>query len=233
LKRLGSLFGKPADEVSMPDQQVSLYVHLRADGGIFVVKGSGEEFLATEDQLLDLVRSVVDDKGVVIYSRDDPQHDPPAELTRVFKRMVDLRPTFQLLDKPHPHASLRGGATTLMQAAFASNLSLIDDLVRRGGTLEARDVDGMTALMYASNRGNGPATSELIRLGAVVNARDAEGNTPLMFAAQGGHEAIVDQLLRAGADLHLQGKAGFTAFEFARQNGHAELLPRLAVAPQS
>jgi hypothetical protein len=224
---LRGFLGSSKSDGTNTDPRQAVYVHLRRDGGIFVVKGTGEELLATEPELLEIVRAVVANRAVVIYSRDDPRSDPPDEVTRLFREMLDLKPAFKLLDQPHPHAAVPRGGTSLLQAAFQDRADVVEDLVRRGAPVDAKDPDGMTALMYASNKGSASAAAALLAIGADANATDNEGNTPLMFAAQGGHEAIVDALLAAGADVRPEGKRGFRAYDFAKQNGHTGLLLRL------
>jgi ankyrin repeat protein len=210
-------------------ERAALYVHLRADLGIFSVKGTGAQGLLTEQQLLAEVSRIVGAGGLVLYSRDDPSRDPPEEVDRVFRSIVALHPRIQLMMEPHPDASSPpGGATTLMQAAHFGDVEVVTDLIRRGAAVDGRDIDGYSALMYAAQRGQVGTARALVEAGAPVDAFDEEGNTALMFAAQGGHELVIDLLLAAGADITPRGRGGLSALDFARQNGHRSLLLRLA-----
>jgi hypothetical protein len=47
--------------------------------------------------------------GRLIYSRDDPEHEPSDHVNDLFKRIVDSRPAgIQLLEKAHPVAAAHG-----------------------------------------------------------------------------------------------------------------------------
>jgi hypothetical protein len=206
-----------------PDDRPGLYVHLGFDGGIFVVRDSGQSGWVTQAELereLDAFRRRPG--GVVLYSRDQPEADPPPLVERTFRLIIDRKLPVRLLLEPNPAvvAFRQTGATVLMRAAYANDVAAVGDLVARGVPLEARDPDGMTALMYAANRGAVRAAATLVDAGADVNAADAQGSTPLMFAAQGGFEKVVRLLLAHGADPGRRGSHGLTAEEFARQNGH-------------
>jgi ankyrin repeat protein len=225
MSKVSRLLGRrPRNQV----REACLYVHLRKDGGIFAVKGSGEQGLLTEMKLMSELKKTVASGGILLYSRDNPTAPPSTEVDRLFRSMVDLRPTLQLVKEAHPDApGPPDGATTLMQSAYLGLHEVVEDLLRRGSPVNARDDSGYTALMYASQKGHASCLRVLLKGLADVNARDNDGNTPLMFAAQGGYLDAVDVLLAAGADRSLRGRAGFTAFAFARQNGHGSLLDRL------
>jgi hypothetical protein len=213
------------------DDRPALYVHLGFDGGIFVVRDSGQSGWVTEAELerdLDALRGAPG--GVVLYSRDHPESDPPPFLERTFRLIVDRKVPIRLLAEPHPDvlAVERAGATALMRAAYQDDIGAVTDLLRRGVPLEAHDRDGFTALMYAANRGALAAGRALLAAGADANAADAQGSTPLMFAAQHGFEQIVGLLLAHGADPDRGGSDGLTAEGFARQNGHRAVAETLA-----
>jgi hypothetical protein len=173
----------------MGEAEDALYVHLADDGGIFAVWGdTGREAWITEATLELELERLKARGGDLLYSRDAPDHEPPAIVERTFRRIADAAPpSIRLLAEAHPSASFPGGATTLMAAARAGDVEVLRDLVRRGAELEAQDEDGYTALMYAANAGEHEAADELVVAGADVDARDNGGSTPLMFAAQGGH----------------------------------------------
>jgi hypothetical protein len=219
----------------MGEAEDALYVHLADDGGIFAVWGdTGREAWITEATLELELERLKARGGDLLYSRDAPDHEPPAIVERTFRRIADAAPpSIRLLAEAHPSASFPGGATTLMAAARAGDVEVLRDLVRRGAELEAQDEDGYTALMYAANAGEHEAADELVVAGADVDARDNGGSTPLMFAAQGGHAEIVQRLLDGGADPMPRGEHGLTARGFAEQNGHREVARLLGEAEEA
>jgi ankyrin repeat protein len=208
---------------------LSLYVHLRNDGGIFVVRGTGEQALITEADLMKEVDQLIERGGRLLYSRDDPDRRPSDEIERLFRAIVDRSPAqLQLLERPHRDApGPNEGATTLMQASFTGQHAVVADLLHRGSPVDDHDKDGYTALMYAAQAGQVPCIEALLGGGANPNEQDRDGNTPLMFAAQHGNRDAIDILLAAGADPRPRGKSGFRAADFARQNGHFKMVDRL------
>jgi hypothetical protein len=196
----------------------SLYVHLFADGGIYLIRGTGEAYLATQERLLQEVDQVVAGGGVVLYGRDHPEGGAPPIVTKTFDRIVQKTP---LLFDPHPAVGARPpDLTTLMLVASVGNTEVARDLAERGADLERLSLTGWNALMLAANLGHVETVRELIRHGANVNARGEQESTALMFAAQNGDDAVVQALLSAGADPNARGSHGLTALGFARQNRH-------------
>lgn len=200
-----------------------MYVHLVRDGGIFIISvATGKPAWITQLRLLDELRRAKAGGGMLLYSRDDPDVEPPPIVLETFERIVDLHLPMKLQPKPHPAIAgeFRDEATTLMLVSHAGETDLVWDLVERGADLEARDADGLTALMYAANMGREAVVALLLEAGADVNATDKQNSTPVMFAAQYGHLGTVEQLIAAGADLTARGDHGFTALGFSLQNGH-------------
>ena len=204
-----------------PDPSKGLYVHLFADGGIYLIRGTGEAYLATQERLLQEVDLVVARGGVVLYGRDHPEGSATPIVTKTFERIVDKTPPLQLLVDPHPAVGARPpDLTTLMLVASVGNTEVARDLAERGADLESFSLTGWNALMLAANLGHVETVRELIRHGANVDARGEQQSTALMFAAQNGDDAIVQVLLSAGADPNARGSHGLTALGFAKQNRH-------------
>ena len=204
-----------------PDPSQSLYVHLFADGGIYLVRGTGVAYLATQGRLLEEIDLVVVGGGVVLFGRDHPEDGAPPIVTKTFERIVEKRPPLQLVVEPHAEVRARPpDLTTVMLVASLGNTEVVRDLAERGADLEAFTRDRMNALMLAANAGHVETVRELIRHGANVNARGEQDSTPLMYAAQNGDDAVVQALLSAGADPSARGSHGLTALGFARQNSH-------------
>lgn len=210
-------------EADKPDPSKSLYVHLLRDGGIFLIRGdTGQDAWVTQGRLIDEVQRVKNLGGAVVYSREEPDADPPVIVTDTFRRIAEAEVPIQLLEQPHPAVAkaFKDNATTLMAASHEGDVEIVADLVARGATLEAKDADGYTALMYACNTGQTEVVRGLLEAGADVNATDSQNSTPLMFAAQHDHVSVVRMLIEAGANLNARGDHGMTALGLAKQNGH-------------
>ncbi len=95
-----------ARESFTDDPDKALYVHLALDGGIFVVRGrTGEQLWTDREGLRTEVEGLKERGGVLLYSRESGEREPPAHVEETFEMIVDLEPpAIQLVDEPHPEA---------------------------------------------------------------------------------------------------------------------------------
>jgi len=116
---------------------------------------------------------------------------------------------------------------SLVEAAKDGDQAAVRELIKRGGNVNAADVDGTTALHWASYRDDVAAADLLIRAGAKVNAANDLGATPLWAACQNGSTAMVERLLRAGANPNLALLLGETPLMVAARAGNAAVVELL------
>jgi ankyrin repeat protein/ketosteroid isomerase-like protein len=91
-------------------------------------------------------------------------------------------------------------AEQFVQAVWAGDTGLVDNLVRFGTDVNTRDANGLTPLMIAAGTANAPLTRRLLAAGADVHTGDAgAGATALHKACQGGNLDVVTALVEAGA----------------------------------
>jgi hypothetical protein len=83
---------------------VPLYVHLAWDGGILVIRHTGEQVWVDGEGLDEELRAAKDRGDVLLYSRERGDEEPPAELVETFHRIVDFELPIKLLEEAHPHA---------------------------------------------------------------------------------------------------------------------------------
>jgi len=85
---------------------------------------------------------------------------------------------------------------------------IAEQILKHGGSVDARTRVGDTPLMYAAMSGNAPVAELLLKNGASVTTKDDRGQTPLSFAQQATTRpsvrsedatAISEMLTRAGA----------------------------------
>jgi hypothetical protein len=95
-----------AREPVSEDPDKALYVHLAFDGGIFVIRGRTGEQLWTDRQGLQTeVEKLKERGGLLLYSRESGDTEPPAHVEETFRMIVDLAPpAIQLVEEPHPEA---------------------------------------------------------------------------------------------------------------------------------
>lgn len=88
------------------DPDKALYVHLALDGGIFVIRGrTGEQLWTDREGLVAEVEQLKERGGLLLYSREAGDTEPPPHVEQTFKTIVDLEPpAIQLVDDPHPEA---------------------------------------------------------------------------------------------------------------------------------
>ncbi|MHA3774831.1 ankyrin repeat domain-containing protein [Verrucomicrobiota bacterium sgz303538] len=96
------------------------------------------------------------------------------------------------------------GMTELHIAAWEGDLTWVQNCLRGGLDVHARDKDGHTPLWWAADMGIAPGEREavidtLIAAGSDVNAKDNYGESVLESAIRAGNDDIVQKLRNAGA----------------------------------
>lgn len=99
-------FSKRPKEHVNEDSDDALYVHLASDGAIFVIRGgTGEQLWVDRDGLLRELAAIKERKGLLLYSRESGNEEPPPHIEETFKLILDTEPAaIQLVEEPHPEA---------------------------------------------------------------------------------------------------------------------------------
>ncbi|MGA2611848.1 MAG: ankyrin repeat domain-containing protein [Spirochaetia bacterium] len=110
-------------------------------------------------------------------------------------------------------ATVRPQNVDLFQLAANASAKVLQENLRKGADLHARDAYGRTLLMAAAAENRDPAViSVLVRAGAEINARDNDGWTALMVAVENNpNTRVVAALIQVGANVNEQKKDGDTA----------------------
>ncbi|XP_076021609.1 kinase D-interacting substrate of 220 kDa B [Genypterus blacodes] len=116
------------------------------------------------------------------------------------------------------------GQTPLMVAAEQGNLEILQELIKRGASVNLDDVDCWTALISASKEGFIDVVKELLENNANLEHRDMGGWTALMWAAYKGRIAVAQMLLEKGANPNITGQYSVYPIIWAAGRGHAEIV---------
>eukprot|EP00913_Durusdinium_trenchii_P008942 g8408.t1 len=149
-----------------------------------------------------------------------------------------------LIDKGALRPRAKVGVHPLHAAAASGHQNVVEVLIKKGVSLEARNVEGRTPLHMAAITCELEMVKSLIRLGANVNATDHKGATPLHHA--GGDEwSMFDQdaataatyrrrardvahlLIEAGARVDARNGEGMTPLHLAAVKGQTEVVKLL------
>lgn len=113
--------------------------------------------------------------------------------------------------RPASHASITvdsglpntSGSSPLHIACSRGHHGTVDELLRRGGCINACDQDGKTPLYRSCENGHIEIVKLLLKNGADVNLCDHDGYSPLYAACQEGYTEIVKILLDNGSDPNI------------------------------
>ena len=131
-------------------------------------------------------------------------------------------------------ASIKRDADFMKLCLNNGSLQQINDAIKNGANVNARDKDRITPLIYAAIVSDPKIITALISAGADVNAKTNKGTTALMGAVlQKRNPEVITTLLELGADPKVKNGDGKMAIDYARENEkleNTEVLRRLEEA---
>jgi uncharacterized protein len=144
---------------------------------------------------------------------------------------LKLKPPFRMLSQDRlSDPMLDAGATPLLRAAKAADMTAMRLLLGAGALVNLPNIFGHTPLMAAcgAGRGNNPtrggrhteaqaieAATLLLAAGADINAQTVEGDSAVHGAAFRGWGELIKMLAAAGAHLDGTDKDGLTPIDYA------------------
>lgn len=209
-----------------------LWIHLRYDGRIFVVRRQTfeDEWITYEQLRTELQTMKKKGRGMIYFSRDNPDQDPSSEVSELIdfivsyklpmKQVSEAPPRIQMLNDPFKKA-ISGSIPPLMRAVMEKKPEGVRELLSQGVDMNITfhspklRFHKIPILAVAALNGDVSTVQILLEYGADINGVDADGATPLMFAASFGHNAIVSLLLEKSAKLEKKNNFGNTALSGA------------------
>ncbi len=125
-------------------------------------------------------------------------------------------------------ASMKIGIPTkILEEMKNDDFTSVIEWLNKGGSVNARNKDGLTLLMVAAWNGYTNTMQILLNRGADVNAKSRSGETALMLTALYGHTNAVNTLLKKGADVNTKSVDGNTALMRAALAGYTDTVKTL------
>lgn len=119
--------------------------------------------------------------------------------------------------------------TPLMFAAEGGFFPVVQHLMRRNASVDARDEERRTPLMFAVRSGSVEVTRCLVDEKASVHDKDVDGRTALSYAAEYGHFDVVEFLIERGADVNVADEWGWTPLRWAVNHGCLSVVHHLII----
>ncbi len=116
----------------------------------------------------------------------------------------------------------------LHAAASRGDPKTLNETLRAGVEIDARDARGQTALLLAVEAGHTAIARALMERGASVNVQAANQDTPWLLAGASGRTEILELMLERGPDLSIRNRFGGNALIPACERGHVATVRLLA-----
>ncbi len=103
---------------------------------------------------------------------------------------------------------------------------IIEELIKRGATIEAKNERNYTPLYITAMYDHTGAFKSLLKHGAMFDVV-VDGWSPIHWAAQNGNMEIIQDLVDRGVSIDTPTNSGETIMTIATQNGHPETVRKL------
>merc|ERR1711990_565458 len=114
--------------------------------------------------------------------------------------------------------AIKDSSVSLHDAARRGDLQRLQEFLKDGKDVNAKDFKGVTPMGYAVGHDQPSVVKVLIDAKANINDVDSNGNSAVHFAAGYGRAKILEHLLARGAAVSKVNQMGLTPLAAAQQN---------------
>jgi ankyrin repeat protein len=133
----------------------------------------------------------------------------------------------RLLAAGAPVDSNRKQQSPLFAAVRAGRPGMVEHLIRKGLSPNAKGNAGDTPIISAAARGDAALVTVLVGGGATVDEQNNAGNTALIVAIREGHANVCKVLLKGGANTRVRNKDRIDALDTAKRRNMQEIVALL------
>jgi ankyrin repeat protein len=133
----------------------------------------------------------------------------------------------RLLSAGAPVDSNRRQQSPLFAAVRAGRPGMVEHLVRKGLSPNAKGTSGDTPLISSAARGDAALVNVLVGGGATIDEQNNAGNTALIVAIREGHTNVCRVLLKGGANTRVRNKDRIDALDTAKRRNMTEIVALL------
>ena len=133
----------------------------------------------------------------------------------------------RLLAAGAPVDSNRKQQSPLFATVHAGRPGMLEHLIRKGLSPNARGSSGDTPIISAAARGDAALVTVLVGGGATIDEQNNAGNTALIVAIREGHANVCKVLLKGGANVRVRNKDRIDALDTAKRRNMQEIVALL------
>lgn len=133
----------------------------------------------------------------------------------------------RLLAAGAPVDSNRKQQSPLFATVHAGRPGMLEHLIRKGLSPNAKGSSGDTPIISAAARGDTALVTVLVGGGATIDEQNNAGNTALIVAVREGHANVCKVLLKGGANARVRNKDRIDALDTAKRRNMQEIVAML------
>ena len=156
------------------------------------------------------------------------EKDAPLALAARRNDMATVRTLLSASPKPDVNQPTADGSTALHWAAYYNDAELVDQLIKAGANVNAKNLFGSSPMSEAAVVGNVKVLKALLAAGADVESANEDGQTALMILSRTSNVEAAKLLISKRANVNVREKwRGQTPLMWAAAEGQPEMVKLL------